>query len=325
MGKGWTLARMPRQDGRRAIVTGGNSGIGEATALELARRGATVVIASRNLRKAEAAALQMRKQVPPERIVTAELDLASLASVHRFAEAELARPEPLDLLINNAGVMAPPKRLQTEDGFELQFGTNVLGPFTLTGLLLPKLEQRAARADKTAGLVEGEHTGPRIVMLASVAHRRGELHFDDLQAARSYSPMGSYQQSKLADLMLALELDHRLRAQGSTVLSVAAHPGFASTNLFRSESHGSFENAVRGAVARVVQVLFNSSAQGAVPTLYAATSTEATGGGYYGPTSLFETRGGDAGPSKISPQARDLADAARLWSACEDLTGIRFP
>ena len=325
MGKGWTLANMPRQDGRRAIVTGGNSGIGEATALDLARRGATVVIASRNLRKAEAAALRMRKEVPPERIVTAELDLASLASVHRFAADELARPEPLDLLINNAGVMAPPKRLQTEDGFELQFGINVLGPFALTGLLLPKLEQRAVRADKTAGFVEGEHTTPRVVMLASVAHRRGKLHFDDLQATRSYSPMGSYQQSKLADLMLALELDRRLRAKGSTVLSVAAHPGFANTNLFRSESHGSFENAVRGAVARVIQMLFNSSAQGAVPTLYAATSSEAIGGGYYGPTSLAETRGGDAGPSKTSSQAHDLTDASRLWSACEDLTGIRFP
>ena len=324
MSKGWTLAQMPRQDGRRVIITGGNSGIGESAALELARRGATVVIASRDPKKAEAAVLRMRKEVPPERILAADLDLASLASVRRFSEAELANAEPLDVLINNAGIMAPPQRLETQDGFELQFGTNVLGHFALTGLLLPKLEQRAARAQQTGGLVEGERSEPRIVMLSSIAHKRGKLHFDDLQSTQRYSPMGAYQQSKLADLMLGLELDRRLRARHSAVLSVTAHPGVANTNLFQTGDHNAVETAMRKAAGHAIQFFLNSSLQGALPTLYAATAEDVQGGGYYGPQGFLEMRGGDVGAAKISPKALNLDDAGRLWTECELLTGVRF-
>ena len=189
MSKGWTVHDMPRQDGRRAIITGGNTGLGYSTAVELARHGAIVVLACRDQAKADQAALALRKEVPGAKVEVALLDLASLASVRSFAVAELARPEPLDLLINNAGIMTPPKRRETADGFEQQFGINVLGHFALTGLLLPKLQARAAKVDATGGLIAGEHVPPRVVFLSSVAHRRGTLHFDDLQFTRRYSPL----------------------------------------------------------------------------------------------------------------------------------------
>ena len=324
MSKGWTVHDMPRQDGRRAIITGGNSGIGYEAALELARHGASVVLACRNPGKAEDAANQLRHEVPGATVAVAALDLASLASVHSFAAAELANPEPLDLLVNNAGVMAPKQRRETNEGFELQFGTNVLGHFALTGLLLPKLQARADKVQLTSGLVAGEHVPPRIVYLASIAHKRGKLHFDDPQSVRSYSPMGAYQQSKLADLMLSFELDRRLRASGSSILSVAAHPGVANTNLFITDEHQGFERSVRTFMGRLMDRFLNTTAQGAIPTLFAATSPAAAAGGYFGPQSFFETRGGDAAPAKIASQARNEADAARLWTLCEDLTGIRY-
>ena len=324
MSKGWTLAGMPRQDGRRAIVTGGNSGIGFYAALELARHGAAVVIAARSRAKAEAAALEIGKEVPGAAVDVQLLDLASLASVRSFATEELARPEPLDILLNNAGVMAPPHRQTTADGFELQFGTNVVGHFALTGLLLPKLEQRARQVGETGGLVAGEREAPRIVTIASLAHRRGRLHFDDLQWERTYSPMGAYHQSKLADLMFAFELDRRLRAHHSGVLSLAAHPGLANTNLFQNGNYGSLERRGRALLGHLLETLFNSGAQGAIPTLFAAAAPDAVSGGYYGPQSLFETRGGNAGNAHAAPQALDLADAAHLWQVCEELSGVRY-
>ena len=324
MSQGWTVHDMPRQEGRRAIITGGNSGIGYGAAVELARHGAAVVLACRNQAKGDEAAARLRKEIPGASVDVAALDLSSLSSVRAFASAELARPEPLDLLINNAGIMAPKDRRETADGFELQFGTNVLGHFALTGLLLPKLEARAARVDATGGLVQGEHVPPRIVYISSIAHKRGKLHFDDLQATRSYSPMGAYQQSKLADLMLALDLDRRLRASGSTILSVAAHPGVANTNLFLTEDHKGFERTVRTFMGGLMDRFLNSPAQGALPTLFAATAPGAMPGGYYGPQGFQEMRGGDAGPARIAAAAHSESDAAKLWRICEDLTGVRY-
>ena len=324
MSQGWTVHDMPRQDGRRAIITGGNSGIGYEAALELARHGAAVVLACRNQARGDEAATRLRQEVPGATVEVAALDLSALGSVRAFASGELARPEPLDLLINNAGIMAPKDRHETADGFELQFGTNVLGHFALTGLLLPKLEARAAIVDATGGLVQGERTPPRIVYISSIAHKRGRLHFDDLQSTRSYSPMGAYQQSKLADLLLALELDRRLRAAGSTILSVAAHPGVANTNLFVTEDHKGLERAVRSFMGRTFDWFLNSPAHGAIPTVFAATSPGATSGGYFGPQGFQEMRGGDAGLAKIADAAHSQPAAARLWSVCEDLTGVHY-
>ncbi len=312
MTSSWTTANIPDQTGRRAIVTGANSGIGYPAALELARHGATVVVASRDRAKGEDAVNRIRQAAPGSTVEFSQLDLASLESVRAFAERELGRGDALDLLINNAGVMAPPKRLETRDGFELQFGTNVLGHFALTGLLLPALERAAASRNR----------GPRVVYIASIAHKGGKLNFDDLQSAKTYSPRGAYQQSKLADLMLSFELDRRLRAKGSQVMSVAAHPGVARTNILNPVEVGSLERTVRGWAGHAIGLLLNSDADGALPTLYAATSTDAESGGYYGPQGLLEARGGDVGPAKVSAGAQDKAAAERLWTACEDLTGV---
>jgi NAD(P)-dependent dehydrogenase (short-subunit alcohol dehydrogenase family) len=307
---------MPWQIGRRVLITGANSGIGYYAALELARKGAHVVLACRDQPKADAAMARMRAEVHAASVEVVLLDLASLASVHACAEAELARGGPLDLLINNAGVYAPKQRLQTADGFELQFGTNVLGHFALTGLLLPALERAASQPQR-----------PRVVTLASIAHKRARINFDDLQSQKSYSPSGSYGQSKLADLMFAFELDRRLRAARppvSGVMSVAAHPGVANTNLFQVGKFNPVERMMRRWASVAIGALLNTEAQGALPTLFAATSPDAAGGGYYGPQRFHETRGGDVGPAQVAPQALDQPAAARLWSECERLTGVSY-
>ena len=306
---------MPDQTGRRAIVTGGNSGIGYPAALELARKGAEVVIAARSRERGLAAAQRINADIGTTLAEWSELDLASLASVRAFAGRELARNGPVDLLINNAGVYAPPKRGETADGFELQFGTNVLGHFALTGLLLPALE-RSANAHRAVP--------PRVVTIASIAHKRGVIHFENLQFQGNYSPNEAYAQSKLANLMLALELDRRLRSAGLGILSVAAHPGLADTEIFKKGDFSSLETTLRSWGGKVIGALMNTSAEGALPTIYAAAAPEATGGGYYGPQGLAEARGGDAGPAKIASQARDEAAAKRLWTTCEDLTGVRY-
>lgn len=311
----WSLEQIPDQTGRRALITGANSGIGFPTALELARRGAHVVLACRDPKRGEAALSRLRTEVPSATSELLLLDLASLASVRDAAARELDRGLPLDLLINNAGVMAPPKRRETADGYELQFGTNVLGHFALTSLLLPALERAAALPDRPA---------PRIVTVASIAHKRGQIHFDDLQFTRGYSPMKAYQQSKLANLIFALELQRRLTANRSRVLSVAAHPGVAKTNLFQAGDYSAPELALRKAMGHVIGATLNTDAEGALPTLYAAASPDVTPGGYYGPQGLLEMRGADPGPAQISPQASDPEAARRLWHICEQLTQTRF-
>jgi NAD(P)-dependent dehydrogenase (short-subunit alcohol dehydrogenase family) len=308
--KKWTTTEIPDQTGRRVLITGANSGIGYHAALELARKDAHVLLASRDRARGEAALARLRMAVPNSSVELVLLDLASLAAIHEFAAQQIERGQPLDLLINNAGVMAPPKRLETADGFELQFGTNVLGHFALTALLLPLLQKAAAT--------------PRVVTIASIAHKRGEIDFDDLQAADSYAPMRSYPQSKLANLMLAFELDRRLRAAGSQILSVAAHPGVANTNLFQNGDYSATEKTIRRVFGVLIGTFLNTSAQGALPTLYAATASEATSGAYYGPQGFKEMRGGDVGLAQVAPQARDEAAAKKLWHVCEQLTGVNF-
>jgi NAD(P)-dependent dehydrogenase (short-subunit alcohol dehydrogenase family) len=315
VGSEWTAVEIPSQAGRRALITGANSGIGYHAALELARKGAHVLLACRDKARGDAALIRLRAEVPAASAEVVLLDLASLESVCAFGAAELALGEPLDLLINNAGVMAPKRRLQTRDGFEIQFGTNVVGHFVLKALLLPALVRAAVNHPQR----------PRVVTLASIAHKQGRLNFDDLQSAKSYGPMVAYRQSKLADLMLAFELGRRLRAAGppiSGVMSVAAHPGVANTNLFQVGEFSAVERVVRRGLGVAIGALLNTEAEGAVPTLFAATSPDVVDGGYYGPQGFQEMRGGDVGPAKVAAQALDQAAAARLWSECERLSGI---
>lgn len=308
---------MPGQDGRRALITGGNSGIGFFTALELARRGAQVVLGCRNLARGEAAAARIRSSVPAAVVEVLRLDLASLRCVREAAEQELARGPGLDLLINNAGVMAPKTRRLTEDGLELQFATNVLGHFALTALLLPAVARAAAISPER----------PRVVTIASIAHKRGRMAFEDLQSERSYKPMGAYAQTKLANLIFAFELDRRLQHAGeplSRVMSMAAHPGVANTNLFQVGEFSSLERKVRGWSGVAIGTLLNTEQEGAVPTLFAATAAEAEPGRYYGPQGWREMRGGDVGLAQVASHARDTAAAARLWSECERLAALQL-
>jgi NAD(P)-dependent dehydrogenase (short-subunit alcohol dehydrogenase family) len=299
----WTTEQIPDQTGRTAIVTGANSGLGLVCARELARRGASVLLACRNAEKGAAALQSIAQAAPGARLELAALDLGSLASVRAFAERFRSTHDGLDLLLNNAGVMAPPRRV-TADGFELQFGTNHLGHFALTGRLIGVMEGRA---------------DARVVTLSSNAHKMGRIDFDDLQSERRYSRWRAYGQSKLADLMCALELDRRLRAAGSSVKSLAAHPGYAATNL-QSAAVPTFDRLVMA----VTNVLAAQSAdRGALPSLYAATEPGLEGGTYVGPDGIGEFRGH---PRPVSPNraARDELVAARLWEVSEDLTGVRF-
>ena len=287
----WTAADMPDQSGRTIIVTGANSGLGEATARALAAAGGSVILACRNKAKGEAAAARMTGSVEVR-----ELDLADLASVRAFAQGV----SQVDVLVNNAGVMAVPQA-RTADHFEMQFGTNHLGHFALTGLLLPRI-------------------GDRVVALSSGAHRAGHIDLDDLNwQHRTYRRWGAYGQSKLADLMFAYELDRRLRAAGSPVRAVAAHPGYAATELqARTES---FMDAVMQLGNRLVA---QSAQMGALPTLYAATMPDVSGGDYFGPDGLGELRGHPrrVGSSKAS---KDEAVARGLWEKSEALTGVAYP
>jgi NAD(P)-dependent dehydrogenase (short-subunit alcohol dehydrogenase family) len=314
MTKSWKPADIPFLEGKRILITGGNSGIGYHAALKLARKGADIVLACRNQQRGEAALKRLDSEAPGTNVELAILDLSSLASVHNFAAAQLAQRRPLHILINNAGVFAPPKRLETADGFEMQFGTNVLGHFALTALLMPALLQAAAESPDS----------PRIITIASIAHQRGRIDFGDLQSAHNYGPMRAYQQSKLANLILALELDRRLRAANSRILSIAAHPGVANTNLFLASDLSPFQKTMRSILNEIVGVVFNTDSDGALPTLYAATSPDAQPGGYYGPTGIREMRGDTVGPSRIAPQAKDPATAARLWQVCENLTSTKL-
>lgn len=308
MGK-WTTKDLPALEGRIAVVTGANSGLGLETAAGLAAAGATTVLACRDAAKAEAARQDLLRRLPGARLETLALDLADLSSV-RACAAELAARHPhLDLLCNNAGVMALPLR-RTREGFEMQVGTNHLGHFALTGLLLPLLAAAPAA---------------RVVSLGSLAHRAGAgLDLDDLNwQRRPYNRNQAYAHSKLANLLFHYELDRRLRAAGSKVAAVAAHPGYTSTNI--GFAGPAMENSAWKAwVMRLGNaVLAQTSAQGALPTLRAAAAPDAQGGDYFGPDGLFQLRGF---PVKVRSKAfaRDPQAGRKLWELSQQLTGVSY-
>lgn len=294
---------IPSQLGRTAVVTGATGGLGYETALALAKAGAEVILTGRDERKGQAAIDKIGREVAGAKITFEPLDLASLASVADFAQRMRDR-QSLDLLINNAGVMALPRRQATAGVFEMQFGTNHLGHFALTARLLPLLRRAVA---------------PRAVSISSLAHRTGRIDFADLQGERFYSPWKAYGQSKLACLMFALELQRRSDKAGWNLTSSAAHPGLARTNLFASGPGGLLALATDLAAPFVG----HSAADGAQPILFAATSPLAKPGGYYGPGGFSELRGAPA-PAVVMPQARDAAAAARLWDVSGKLTDASF-
>jgi len=300
----WTAADIPAQRGRSIVVTG-TGGLGYEDALALARAGADVILAGRNPAKGAEAIARIRQAVPGATVNFEVLDLANLRSVAAFGERLRAGRDHLDVLINNAGVMTPPARRTTDDGFELQFGTNYLGHFALTAHLLPLL-----RKGRSA----------RIVTLSSVAARSGTIDFDDLQAERGYKPMQVYSQSKLACLMFAFELQRRSEAAGWGVTSIAAHPGVSRTDLLPNGA-GSASGAALA--RRFLWFLFQPAAQGALPTLFAATSETARPGGYYGPDRLGETRGYPS-DARLPKASLDASVAARLWDVSAQITGVRF-
>lgn len=297
----WTAADLGDLTGTTAVVTGANIGIGEVTARELAAHGATVVLACRNPEAGERTSARMEGDTRVE-----HLDLSSLASVRAFAERWTG---PLDLLINNAGVMRPPNYRETEDGHELMFGTNHLGHFALTGLLLPAL------------LEAGTTGSPRVVTVASIAHHGGDERVLDANPEEGYDANLYYAHSKLANLLFAQELYRRSIAAGSPLVSTAAHPGISATNLVASRDGMGAKPFVRMVAPVVMPLLFQSADRGAAPTLYAATAAEP--GSYTGPQRHGESRG-PIGPAKLNRHARDEALAAKLWDLSADLTGVPF-
>ena len=299
----WTAADIPDQSGRVAVVTGANSGLGMATARELARAGARVVMACRNLEKGRVAADAVVTEVPGAEVEVWPLDLADLDSVREFGERFVSQHDRLHLLVNNAGIMAPPRRL-TKDGFESQFGTNHLGHFALTGRLLDCL------------LAASE---PRVVTVSSGAHRLGRINFSDLQGERRYIRWLAYGQSKLANLMFCFELQRRATAAGVSLRSMAAHPGYARTNL----QFAAPPVHERVAMAVTNLVVAQSADMGALSSLYAATAVDLPGGSFIGPDGLMEGRGH---PHVVTaaPKAYDEVAWQRLWQASEQLTGVNF-
>jgi len=308
----WTPAQIPSLVGKIALVTGANSGIGYQAAVELARHGAHVVLGVRDVHKGHDALQNLLREAAVGHVdqgltrPTAEialLDLASLTSIRNFALGFTARRQPLDILINNAGVMALPTRQLTEDGFERQFGTNHLGHFALTGYMVP--------------LLLGAES-PRVVTVSSLAHRNGKIDFDNLQSEKNYTPWKAYQNSKLANLLFAFELDRRARAQGSKLSSIACHPGISQTNLVASGPGSDFKtNLLFGPL----RFLTSPDSEGAEPTLYAAANPIAQSGQYIGPDGFMEFRGHPK-VVRARKKAYDPEVAQRLWLISEQLTGI---
>jgi NAD(P)-dependent dehydrogenase (short-subunit alcohol dehydrogenase family) len=303
----WTAANIPDLSGKMVVITGGNSGLGFETAQEIAGHGAQTIIACRDAQKAGGALQRIRAARPGARVEAMSLDLASLASIRAFSAALHERFQKLDVLVNNAGVMAIPRRT-TADGFEMQFGTNHLGHFALTGLLLDLLIASGAG---------------RVVNVSSGMHKMGRMDFDDLQREKHYSKWSVYGQSKLANLLFTAELERRLAAAKAPVLSAAAHPGYAATNLqFAGPKmeRSSFGVTFAGFGNRLFA---QTAAEGALPTLYAATAPDVQGNEYFGPSGFMEM----SGPPKRVPRTRraqSVEDAAKLWQKSVELTGIGY-
>jgi NAD(P)-dependent dehydrogenase (short-subunit alcohol dehydrogenase family) len=300
----WTADEIPDQTGRVAIVTGANGGLGYVTSRELARHGARVVVCSRDDVRGKEAVARLIADVPAADVELRSLDMADLASIRTFADGIQASYPAIDLLVNNAGVMAIPRK-ETADGFEMQFGTNHLGHFALTGLLLPLLVNQP---------------GARVVTVSSNAHKPGKLDFDDIMHERSYRRWRVYSDSKLANLLFAFELQRRLAAVDAPSISVAAHPGTAATNLVKPGAGNPIKRIV---MTYGVRMIGQSEAQGALPQLYAATAPEVRGGEYFGPNGIAENRGY---PKKVDSTAasKDTDTAAQLWTLSEELTGVTY-
>jgi NAD(P)-dependent dehydrogenase (short-subunit alcohol dehydrogenase family) len=301
----WTADDIGDLGGRVAIVTGANSGLGYVTSRELARNGARVVLACRDDVRGKEAVARLIADVPKADVELRSLDMADLASIRTFADNIQASYPAVDLLVNNAGVMAIPRR-ETKDGFEMQFGTNHLGHFALTGLLLPLMVTQP---------------GARVVTVSSAAHKPGRIDFDDIMHERRYRRWRVYSASKLANLLFTYEFQRRLTAIDSPLMSVAAHPGTAATNLVRPGAEGN--PLKRLVMVYGVRVFGQSEAQGALPQLYAATAPDVKGGEYFGPNGIGESRGY---PKRVdsSSASKDTEAASRLWALSEDLTGVTY-
>ena len=303
----WTIDDIPDQSGRVVLVTGANSGLGFQTARALARRGARVLMGCRDATRAQRALDTIKDEQPACAAEIVPMDLASLASIRAAADDVRSRAGQLDILVNNAGVMAIPRR-ETADGFEMQFGTNHLGHFALTGLLLSRLF---------------ETPGSRVVTVSSNGHKMGWMRFGDLQGEKRYWRWPAYAQTKLANLLFAYELQRRLEASGAKTISVAAHPGYAATNLAAvgPEMSG---NKLMGRITRLGdRLVAQSDLQGALPQLYAATAPDVKGGEYFGPDGIGEFRGGPK-RTRSTRRSHDRDAARRLWEISEDLTGVRY-
>jgi len=300
----WTAQQIPQLTGKTALITGANSGIGYQAALELARHGAHVLLAVRNPAKGQEALIRLLREAPGASAEVVELDVASLQSILSFSKAFAATGKPLDILINNAGVMALPTCELTVDGFERQFGTNHLGHFALTGLLIPQLLSAPE---------------PRVVTVSSLAHRNGKIDFANLQSEKSYVPWDAYNASKLANLLFALELARK--AVGGKLVSIPVHPGVSTTSIFQ---YSTGFDPKKLAVKLLGPILFQNDENGALPTLYAATSPTAKSGEYIGPSGPGNLKGSPA-IEQPKPQALDTAVAERLWHLSEQLTGVTYP
>ncbi|MEU6995129.1 oxidoreductase [Streptomyces sp. NPDC046465] len=299
----WTAEQIPDQSNRVVVVTGANSGLGLATTRALARKGAHVILAVRDEAKGRRAVAEITAEHPGARLEVRQVDLADLDSVRSFSEKLHADRAHLDVLINNAGLMAPPRTLNAQ-GYEVQFAANHLGHFALTGLLIDLLE---------AG------DNPRVVTVSSPNHRQGTIFFDDLTGERKYSPMGYYNQSKLANAVFGWELHQRLTAAGSPVRSVLAHPGYTATNLQTSSPVGMVKFLFGG----LLKPLAQSPDQGALSQLYAATAPNVAGGQFIGPDGMGELRGSPK-VVELAPRASDAETCRRLWQLSEEQTSVRF-
>ncbi|TRW27591.1 SDR family NAD(P)-dependent oxidoreductase [Flavobacterium zepuense] len=303
--KKWTASDIPQTNSGLAVITGSTEGVGYEDALALSSAGWNVVIMGRNAQKGADAIDKIHRINRKAKVSFEKIDLANLSSIKAFVSRMTLKGQAINLLINNAGVMTPPKRLETADGFELQFGTNHIGHLALTAQLLPLLRKSP---------------GARVVTVSSVANRAGIINFDDLQSTSSYVPMKAYGQAKLANLMFALELQRQSEKYGWGITSLASHPGVSRTNLLIT---GAGRWSAAGMARTFLPFLFQPSAQGALPTLYAATSPDAKGGLYYGPDKMGETRGFPS-VAKIPSQAKDLNVSLKLWELSQELAKVEF-